>query len=190
MLKGHGQNANLKKGYSKDDALFYIIAQFFATLKWGLSIRVDIWSHSSDQCEDGETWLNTWSLLQWFWFQIISTIPALACWDVLTSIWATAMKRSGNCLCILLIGQNQFAFILFIHFSWIQICDHTLTQVCCLWIFCQKCSQNVKHCKIPGSAFLAVEGHLSLLTAFKVKAETLMSNSVTNSAGWHSSQWQ
>lgn len=27
------------------------------------------------------------------------------------------------------IGQNQFVFILFIHFSWIQICDHTLTQV-------------------------------------------------------------
>lgn len=49
--------------------------------------------------------------------------------------------------------------------------------------FFKKISQNLKHCKIPGSAFLAVAGHLSLLTAFKVKAEISMSNSVSNSAG-------
>lgn len=54
----------------------------------------------------------------------------------------------------------------------------------------KNCSQNLKHRKIPGSAFLAVAGHLSLLTAFMVKAEISMSNSVSNSAGWHSSQWQ
>lgn len=160
-------------------------------LKWGLSIRVNIWSHGSDQCEDGETWLNTWSLLQWFWFQIISTMPALAYWDVLTSIWETAMKRSGNCLCILLsldkISLLSFYLSILVEYKsvtipWLKyaVCEYSV----------KKCSQNLKHSKIPGSAFLAAAGHLSLLTAFKVKAEISMSNSVSNSAGWHSSQWQ